>query len=330
MTNTCHEKVEAVISLIQERSKRPDLLEIIKVPVTVKIPAGSVSQIRCKVNIYMDNPEQTRHFILNNNDNWGEELIFSETIGKISKGRNQSIFIEVKNPTKNEIVLKKRKEIGTINCVTAVIPMKIKNVAAKNPGRSIMGCTVRVEQKISESIDKATISESSKKWVPNVDLFHLNDKQRILVEKMLREECDVFSRSNCDIGDIQDFGMKINLKDDIPVKEAYRHMPRNLYDEVKNYINDLLVNWWVRESFSAYASPIVCVQKKDGSLRMCVDYRRLNKKTIPDSQPLPRIQDILDNLNSQEWFSTLDMSKAYHLAEECRHMTAFFYAMGIV
>ena len=160
-----------------------------------------------------------------------------------------------------------------------------------------------MEQKISESIDKATISESSEKWVPNVDLFHLNDKQRILVEKMLREECDVFSRSDCDIGE-RDFEMKINLKDDIPVKEAYRHIRKNLYDEVKNYINDLLVNGWVRESFSAYASPIVCVQKKDGSLRMCVDYRRLNKKTIPDSQPLPRIQDILDNLNSQEWYST--------------------------
>ena len=57
-----------------------------------------------------------------------------------------------------------------------------------------------------------------------------------------------------------------------------------------------------------------------------MDYRRLNKKTIPDSQPLPRIQDILDNLNSQEWFSTLDMSKAYHqgyIAEECRHRLPF-------
>ena len=71
LTNTCHEKVEAVISLIQERSKRPDLLEIIKVPVTVKISAGSVSQIRCKVKIYIDNPKQTIHFIQNNNDNWG-------------------------------------------------------------------------------------------------------------------------------------------------------------------------------------------------------------------------------------------------------------------
>ena len=187
--------------------------------------------------------------------------------------------------------------------------MKMEYLADKNPGRNTKGYT-----------------ESSEKWVPNVDLLHLDDKQRGLVKSMLREECDVFSKSDRDIGDMKDFEMKINLKDDIPVKEAYRHIPRNLYDEVKHYINDLLVNGWVRESFSAYASPIVCVRKKDGSLRLCVDYRKLNKKTTPDSQPLPRIQDILDNLGGKEWFSTSDMSKAYHqgyIAEEYRHMTAF-------
>ena len=83
--------------------------------------------------------------------------------------------------------------------------------------------------------------------------------------------------------------MKINLSDQIPVKEAYRHLPRNLYEEVRNYVNDLVINGWVRESFSAYASPIVCVRKKDNSLRMCIDYRKLNNKIVSDSQPIPRI-----------------------------------------
>ena len=59
---------------------------------------------------------------------------------------------------------------------------------------------------------------------------------------------------------------------------------------------------------------------------MCIDYRKVNNKTISDSQPIPRIQDILNNLHEQVWFSTLDMSKAYHqgyVAEESRHVTAF-------
>ena len=136
----------------------------------------------------------------------------------------------------------------------------------------------------------------------------------------------MFSRSESDIGEIPDFHMKINLADTVPVKEAYRRIPRNLYAEMKNYINDLATNGWIRESFSSYSSPIVCVRKKDGRMRMCVDYRKLNAKTVPDCQPIPRIQDILDGLAGQKWFSTLDMSHAYHqgyIAEECRHLTAF-------
>ena len=59
--------------------------------------------------------------------------------------------------------------------------------------------------------------------------------------------------------DIKDFQMTINLLDEIPVKEAYRHLPRKLYDEVRNYVNDFQINGWIRQSFSAHASPIVCV-----------------------------------------------------------------------
>ena len=77
-------------------------------------------------------------------------------------------------------------------------------------------------------------------------------------------------------------------------QKPYRKIPPHLYQEVRNYIEDLRLNGWVRESFSAYASPIVCVRKKDGGMRMCIDYRRLNAKTVPFSQPIPRIQDILD------------------------------------
>ena len=145
-------------------------------------------------------------------------------------------------------------------------------------------------------------------WLPKVDLSHLSAERQGKVERVLREECEVFSKCESDIGNIREFERKINLADKVPVKEPYRHIPKNLYDEVKNYISDLLVNGWIRESCSAYASHIVCVRKKDNSLRMCIDYRKLNNKTTPDCQPIPRIQDILDNLGSQTWFSTLDMS----------------------
>ena len=146
------------------------------------------------------------------------------------------------------------------------------------------------------------------------------------MEQVLFEESAVFSKTDGDIGNISDFQMGINLTDDIPVNEAYRHLPRKLYEDVKNYVNDLIINGWVQESKSAYASPIVCVRKKDNSLRLCVDYRRLNLKTVPDRHPIPRVQDLLDGLGGQKYFSTLDMAKAYHqgyIREECRKYTAF-------
>ena len=75
-----------------------------------------------------------------------------------------------------------------------------------------------------------------------------------------------------------------------------------------------------------YSSPMVCVRKKDGTLRQCIDYRKLNSKTIPDGQPIPKVQDILNCLGGNCWFSILDMSKAYHqgfIHENSQPLTAF-------
>ena len=72
---------------------------------------------------------------------------------------------------------------------------------------------------------------------------------------------------------------------------------------------------------------MVCIPKKDGSLHLFIDYHKLNNKTIPDRQPIPKIQDMLDCLRGQQWFSTLDMSKTYHqgyIHPDSRKHTAFF------
>ena len=72
--------------------------------------------------------------------------------------------------------------------------------------------------------------------------------------------------------------------------------------------------------------------KKDGSLRLCIDYRELNKRTYPERQPIPRIQDILNGLGGNKWFTVLDQGKAYHqgfMAEESRPLTAFVTPWGL-
>lgn len=149
---------------------------------------------------------------------------------------------------------------------------------------------------------------------------------------MLFEECRAFAKDDNDIGCNHDLQMVINLKDDIPVQRAYTSIPKPLLREVKEYVQDLLVRGWIVKSKSSYAAPIVCVRKKDGSLRLCIDYRLLNQNTVPDRHPLPRIRDLLDTLGGNSWFSILDQGKAYHqgfVAECSRYLTAFTTPWGL-
>ena len=85
------------------------------------------------------------------------------------------------------------------------------------------------------------------------------------------------------------YPMKINLKDSNPVQLNYNSVPRNLYNELKMCIQDLLNKKWIVHSSSSYSSPFVDVAKKCESIRMFCHYRKRNAKTIPDRHPLPRI-----------------------------------------
>ena len=112
----------------------------------------------------------------------------------------------------------------------------------------------------------------------------------------------------------------------VPVQHGYISIPRPLREEVRQYLQDLIRRCWVKKSLSPYSSPRVCVRKQDGLLRLCIDYRLVNAKTIPDCQPLPKIQDALDSLGGNHWCSVLDQGKAYHqgfISPDSLQYTAF-------
>ena len=94
----------------------------------------------------------------------------------------------------------------------------------------------------------------------------------------------------------------------------------------------MLEKGWVRPSVSPYGHPILFVRKKTGELRMCIDFRSLNKNTIVDKFPLPRISDLLDKLSRAKYFSSIDLSAAYHqlrIAEGDQEKTAFITPQGL-
>ncbi|KAK9077569.1 hypothetical protein SSX86_005906 [Deinandra increscens subsp. villosa] len=97
-----------------------------------------------------------------------------------------------------------------------------------------------------------------------------------------------------------------------PVAKApYRLAPAEL-QELKTQIQELLDKGFIRPSVSPWGAPVLFVKKKDGSMRMCIDYRELNKLTVKNKYPLPRIDDLFDQLQGAKWFSKIDLRSGYH------------------
>ncbi|KAH0773918.1 hypothetical protein KY290_011055 [Solanum tuberosum] len=91
----------------------------------------------------------------------------------------------------------------------------------------------------------------------------------------------------------------------------YRMAPAEL-KELKDQLKDLLDKGFIRPSISPWGAPVLFVRKKDGSLRMCIDYRQLNKATIKNKYHIPRIDDLFDQLQGIECFSKIDLRSGYY------------------
>jgi hypothetical protein len=117
-----------------------------------------------------------------------------------------------------------------------------------------------------------------------------------------------------------------------PINQRPYRTPQALLPELERQIQDLLDKGWIRPSDSPWGSPVLFVPKKDGSWRMCIDYRALNKVTVKNGWPLPRIEDLFDKLHGSTVFSSLDLAQGYHqfpIAEEDVPKTAFKTPMGL-
>ena len=91
----------------------------------------------------------------------------------------------------------------------------------------------------------------------------------------------------------------------------YRMAPAELR-ELKAQLEEFLSKGFIRPSISPWGAPVLFVKKKDGSLRLCIDYRKMNRVTIRNQYPLPRIDELFDQLQGSQVYSKIDLRSRYH------------------
>lgn len=154
-------------------------------------------------------------------------------------------------------------------------------------------------------------------------------KERVMMK--LSTFSDVFAQHDLDFGHATRIQHHIKLKDETPIKQRPRPIHPRDYEAVKRHLQTLLDAGVIRESESPFSSPIVVVRKKNGDVRLCVDYRKLNLQTIKDSYALPNLEESFSALAGSKWFSVMDLKSGYYqieMNESDKHKTAFVCPFG--
>ena len=143
---------------------------------------------------------------------------------------------------------------------------------------------------------------------------------------------DIGASSLMDLGNTCLIEHEVNTGNAKPIKQSMRRVPFAMKEEFNKLVDEMLNAGLIVESESPWCSPTVLVKKKDGSMRICVDYRRVNEVTVKDSYPIPKIEEILNQLGGNTVFTTLDLASGYHqvsVKKEDRGKTAFCTDRGL-
>ena len=181
--------------------------------------------------------------------------------------------------------------------------------------------------------EQSTLTEAERQdlLLEKLDLSGLEawpEEQAGKARSLLKEYHDIFSLEKRDMGHTNATKHKIVLKDPDtpPFKEHFHRILPPQLDEVREHLKLMLDAGVIRPSNSSWCNTVVLVRKKDGSLRFCIDFRKLNSLTVKDSHPLPHICETLDSLAGAAHYSTFDMNSGFWqvpMDEESKQCTAF-------
>jgi len=198
--------------------------------------------------------------------------------------------------------------------------------SVKDTNDDIKTYTMRLPQQVNT----CSVSVAPKH---NFDISHIKDEtQRNALEDFFQKHNFAFAYSMADLRCAKGVEHEIRTTGN-PVALPIRRLAHTLRPIVKEQIDSMLANGIIRESCSPWAAPVVMTPKKaPGEWRFCVDYRWLNKQSIPDKYPIPRLDDALAGLYGSRFFTTLDLFAGYHqimVKAEDQKKTAFICEFGL-
>ena len=161
------------------------------------------------------------------------------------------------------------------------------------------------------AIDRAQVADAHQSMLDRTDPTVPADAKQQL-GRLMQKYQDVFSYSEFDLGRTDIVEHEIDTGTNRPFRQALRPQPRAHLPAIDNLIDEMQSQGVIEPCHSEWASNIVLVKKKDGSIRFCVDYRKLNDLTRKDAYPLPRIETCLDTLSGAAWYSTFDLRSGFH------------------
>ena len=261
--------------------------------------------------------------------------------------KNRDVETAITEPTENasdRIGVCPRTVTIDAACKTQRVPVRIFNISAKVlsiPPKATL-CEMqevkilrhfdieKKEKEQSAGINSQLVDQQKTEMcLPdgiNLDNAKLSEEEKEKATQVFSKWDSIFSKGPTDIGRTKLVEHRIDLTDDRPFKEPHRHIPPALIEEVREHLQEMLNTEVIKESSSPYSSNVVIVRKKDGTIRFCVDFRRLNNKTIKDAYAIPRVEDTLHLLSGAKYFSKIDLRSRYWQVEICeadKHKTAF-------
>ena len=213
---------------------------------------------------------------------------------------------------------KKRKKIFHVNMLKKWYP----------PADTSYYCEEITEEGDAEDKDIPVWKEVEQQTTPTIGR-HLSKEQNDQLRKLLKQFDKVLRARP---GRTSVTQHRIRTSKEKPIRQPPYRLPHAYRETVEKELKEMLEDGIIEPSESDWASPIVLVKKKDNSIRLCVDYRKLNSETQVDAYPMPRIDDILDQIGQARYITTLDLARGYWqvpVAEEDRHKTAFTTPLGL-